>query len=137
MAAKKLNQKQKKERFNFKKFWNNWEGFDSFFSYIGGNIQMAAIWMFAAGYTVTQVIAELRPFGQPLISLVVFAYCMNKASNSMSSRKYALKIDLPGLGGIAQGFFGNLNAIGWMVGGLIFLASNTPELWSILVGISK
>lgn len=131
---KKSNQKKMKERFDFKKFWNNWNGFDSFFGYIGGNIQMAAIWMFVAGYTVTQVIAQLRPFGQPIISLVVFAYCLNKASCAMSNRKYALKI-APGLAGIPQGFFGNLISISWILGGLIFLASNTPELWEILVGL--
>lgn len=127
--VKKSNQKKKKERFDFKKFWNNWNGFDSFFSFISGSALSAiTLMLFDGMYTIPKIIIYIRPFVVPMILMVVFSYCMKNAFKVMQDRKYPLIVKTGW-----QGFYGNLISIGWIAGGLFFIASSTPEIWAVIV----
>ena len=126
MPKKPIVKVRMKIRFDYKKFLNNWNGFDSFFSYIGGVLTLASIVLFTS-YTTSQVLAYIKPFAMPIILLVVFAYCMNKAFFVMKERKQPLNPKT-----MAEGFWGNFISVGWMSGGLFFIASNSPEIWRVV-----
>lgn len=113
----------------WKKFLSNWDKFDSIFGFIAGGLVIAFVAVFFGGtYTFTQIVDYLRPFAQSIILLVVFSYCMNKAFFVMKQREYPLNPKT-----FAEGFWGNFISVGWMAGGLFFIASSTPDLWRAIV----
>lgn len=127
MSKKPAAKARTKNRFDFKKFLNNWTGFDSFFSYVGGFLTLAAIVLLSA-YTVPQVLEWIKPFAMPIIALVVFAYCQKNSFNAMKARKYALNAKT-----FWEGFWGNFISVGWSAGGLFFITANSPEVWRVIV----
>ena len=126
--AKNTNLK-KNEGFDYKKFLSNWNKLDSIIGFIVGSATTFTVSMaFSNLYTIPQIIGYIRPFVLPLILMVAFSYCMQNSWAVMKKRKFPFHAKNGW-----DGFYGNLISLGWIIGGLFFIASGTPEIWTAIL----
>lgn len=122
---------QAKRRLNIKKFINNWDKFDSIFGFIAGAIAMAFVGLIM-NQPLSKTLMDIKPFAVPLIVSIVFFYCLTKAMICEANREFPA---------VPKGMwhFLHLHFVSgaWVLGGLLFATSVSPEVLEIIINYFK
>lgn len=125
--AWKKETKWDKSKKSVKGFLANFDKFDTLIGFTVGLIFM--FWQQLYGTIPTlQLLEYIQPMVSPIIQVSVFFYCVNKAYDILRARKYVVEYE-----GFKDFAMKNFISITWIVGGLFFIASFSPQILQMLL----